>query len=62
MEGIVVKNEYDREFQQFLIEHAMKSAKEIMPYIQEILHPKSIVDFGCGTGTWLKVAKDLWGG
>lgn len=57
-----MKNEYDREFQQFLIEHAMKSAKEIMPYIQEILHPKSIVDFGCGTGTWLKVAKDLWGG
>lgn len=54
--------EYDREFQEFLIEHASKSAEKIMPFVIELFHPKSIVDFGCGTASFLAVAKKNLGG
>ena len=32
------------------------SAEIILPYVLEKLKIQSIVDFGCGSGTWLKVA------
>lgn len=38
-------------------ESAKKSSQVILPYVIEILQPKSIVDFGCGTGEWLHTAK-----
>lgn len=39
---------------------AYSSAKTILEHISKFLMPKSIVDFGCGTGVWLKVAKDVF--
>jgi SAM-dependent methyltransferase len=30
------------------------SAMEMVPYFIELLKPKSVIDFGCGVGTWLK--------
>ena len=33
------------------------SAKHILKKIIPVVHPKSIIDFGCGTGTWLAAAK-----
>lgn len=38
--------------------HNFNSAYEIIPYLIEIFKPNSILDVGCGTGTWLKVAQD----
>jgi len=38
--------------------HNFKAAEEIIPFILSLLHPKSVVDVGCGIGTWLKVFKD----
>jgi SAM-dependent methyltransferase len=35
------------------------SAKTIFPDLFNFLKPKSILDIGCGIGTWLKVAKEL---
>ena len=32
-----------------------KSAKEVVPIIIELINPKSIIDVGCGVGTWLSV-------
>ncbi|WP_256360400.1 class I SAM-dependent methyltransferase [Methylomonas koyamae] len=32
---------------------SLKSAKAIVPIINEILSPQSVVDLGCGIGTWL---------
>jgi 2-polyprenyl-3-methyl-5-hydroxy-6-metoxy-1,4-benzoquinol methylase len=34
-----------------------KSAEIIVPLIIELLSPRSVVDIGCGTGTWLSVFK-----
>lgn len=39
--------------------HNRNSAEEIVPYIIELFNPESILDIGCGTGTWLKSAETL---
>jgi SAM-dependent methyltransferase len=33
---------------------SLQSARIVVPLVLELVHPKSVVDFGCGTGTWLK--------
>ena len=35
------------------------SAIEVLKYLIPIYNPSSIVDFGCGTGTWLAAAKQI---
>lgn len=35
------------------------AAQEVLPFIVQVYKPRSILDVGCGIGTWLKVAKDL---
>jgi len=40
------------------IEHNTNAAEVVVPHIINMLNPKSVVDIGCGLGTWLKVFKD----
>ncbi|WP_165929408.1 class I SAM-dependent methyltransferase [Flavobacterium rhamnosiphilum] len=40
------------------IVHNFKAANEVVPFIVNLLDPKSVVDVGCGIGTWLKVFRD----
>jgi SAM-dependent methyltransferase len=35
--------------------HNFRAANEIVPFIMNLLEPKSVVDVGCGIGTWLKI-------
>lgn len=37
---------------------ARRSAEAIVPLVVDLLHPGSVVDVGCGTGTWLAVFRD----
>jgi len=39
--------------------HNTRAAMEIVPVLIEWFHPKSVVDIGCGLGTWLYVFKSL---
>lgn len=39
--------------------HNPTSAEEILPYIFSIVKPKSVLDVGCGNGSWLKACKKL---
>lgn len=39
--------------------HNFSAAHEVLPLLFEIYPCKSILDVGCGIGTWVKVAKDL---
>lgn len=39
--------------------HNFIAPKEVVPEILNLINPKSVVDVGCGTGTWLKVFQDL---
>jgi SAM-dependent methyltransferase len=36
-----------------------RSAHVVVPMVLEMLHPKSVVDVGCGDGTWLSVFREL---
>lgn len=37
---------------------ARQSAEAILPHVLELVSPASIVDIGCGLGTWLAVARE----
>jgi SAM-dependent methyltransferase len=55
---IMAHNLYDRSF--FLGQEAGSrlSAKRLLPIVLAMLSPRSIVDMGCGVGTWLAVAME----
>jgi SAM-dependent methyltransferase len=36
------------------IVHNMQAARAVVPIIMDLCRPKSVLDVGCGTGTWLK--------
>jgi len=50
---------YDSAFFDYVNSGALKSAKAMLPLLQEQLHVKSVLDVGCGQGGWLAVWKDL---
>jgi SAM-dependent methyltransferase len=37
---------------------SLASAKKAVPVILDLIHPKSVVDVGCGVGTWLSVFRE----
>lgn len=41
------------------LNHNQLAAKEILPFIFKKFNPNSLIDIGCGTGTWTNVAKTL---
>lgn len=57
---------YTTEFYDEALLISVRSARQIIPMIIELLNPASIVDLGCGPGSWLFVAtengiKDIFG-
>ncbi|MFC1715271.1 class I SAM-dependent methyltransferase [Candidatus Poribacteria bacterium] len=42
-----------------LREGSRRSAREIIPLILELIQPQSVIDIGCGIGTWLSVFRQL---
>ncbi len=49
---------YNKEFYGEQEDLSYNSAKILVPMINEIFHPKSVIDIGCGVGFWLKVWKE----
>jgi 2-polyprenyl-3-methyl-5-hydroxy-6-metoxy-1,4-benzoquinol methylase len=47
--------EYDQAFYKKIAETARRSARQIVPTVLAYIEPKSVIDIGCGTGTWLSV-------
>lgn len=39
--------------------HNTEAAQEILPYIINTFNVKSVIDIGCGNGSWLNMAKQL---
>ena len=48
---------YPSRFFECIIEGSRLSAQEIVPLVLELVQPRSVVDVGCGLGTWLSVFK-----
>ncbi len=44
---------YDDCFYDSISEHSLVASSVILPLIDNVLRPQSIVDFGCGRGAWL---------
>lgn len=38
---------------------ARATAEVVLPIVLDLVRPRSVIDFGCGTGTWLAVAQRL---
>ena len=46
---------YDNTFFSSMAEVSLRSARLVVPLVMEVLHPKSVIDVGCGLGVWLQV-------
>jgi ribosomal protein L11 methylase PrmA len=46
---------YNEGFYSNLHDETQYSAETITSIVQELIKPSSVVDVGCGVGTWLKV-------
>lgn len=44
---------YGRSFYESETSSASSSAQEVIPIVQRLFQPRSVVDLGCGTGSWL---------
>ena len=54
-----IKEIYNEKFYNNQSDSSYKSAKIILPILFNHYKPNSIIDVGCGIGTWLKAAKEL---
>ena len=50
---------YSEQYFEWQLHGAAGSAEALLPLIFELVSPSSIVDVGCGTGAWLRVATQL---
>ena len=50
---------YNSEFQDRHVQGSLASAAVVLPLLFEFYKPASVVDAGCGLGSWLKIARDL---
>jgi SAM-dependent methyltransferase len=50
---------YTNHFFEELHDGSYRSAREIIPLILELVQPRSIIDVGCGAGTWLSVCREF---
>ena len=39
--------------------HNTQAAFEILPFVFKLVNPQSVIDIGCGNGSWLKAATEL---
>ncbi|MEM4360241.1 MAG: methyltransferase domain-containing protein [Candidatus Bilamarchaeaceae archaeon] len=49
---------YNKRFYDSQSPGSKRSASVVVPILMNLLHPKSVVDVGCGIGTWLSVFQE----
>jgi SAM-dependent methyltransferase len=49
---------YGSDFYDSQVEGARRSARTVVPIVYNLIRPNSVVDVGCGRGTWLCVFKE----
>ncbi len=55
---MIEAKKYTDGFFEELETNSYRSAKLLLPIVNQVLHPASVIDIGCGTGEWLKVWHD----
>jgi hypothetical protein len=46
---------YDDQFYDTINDGSYRSARTVVPVVQQLLHPETVLDLGCGEGVWLSV-------
>jgi SAM-dependent methyltransferase len=54
----VLTTNYGKAFYNKIRESSLNSARCVVPLVLDLVRPRSIIDLGCGTGTWLSVFAD----
>ena len=54
----MAETQYDTAFYDQHVAGSLSSARVVLPILTEYYQPKSVVDVGCGRGTWLRAAID----
>ena len=49
------ESEYNTDYYESIIQGSIRSAEATIPLILTFINPKSVVDIGCGLGSWLSV-------
>jgi SAM-dependent methyltransferase len=49
------QSNYNKVFYETYMTGSKTSARHIVPIVMDLIHPKSVIDIGCGVGTWLAV-------
>lgn len=57
--GFSEVREYNEIFYRYQREGAVRSARNVLPKVNTVLRPASILDVGCGAGAWLSVHSEL---
>jgi len=50
---------YDEAFYTYTERISLRSARVVLPAVMQYFNVRSVVDFGCGTGSWLAAWKDF---
>ena len=56
--ALSMERPYSKHFYENLTEGSLRSAQVMVPMVLDLMQPKSVVDIGCGIGTWLKVCRE----
>src|SRR5437868_4403150 len=59
LKGLSSPSPYDKKFYAGKDEGSYRSAMVVLPLVFSSIAPSSVVDLGCGTGTWLRAADEL---
>jgi len=51
--------DYNKDFYQYQMAGSLRSAEIIIPMVLDLVAAKSVIDIGCGVGTWLSVYQKL---
>lgn len=49
---------YDRKFYERIADGSLSSARAVVPIILSLTEPRSVVDVGCGVGSWLRAFEE----
>lgn len=58
---LMTKLDYSPQYYQTISPGSLDSAREVIPVITKFIQPQSVIDIGCGTGTWLSVWEEKAG-
>jgi SAM-dependent methyltransferase len=49
---------YDPTYYDLVVQDSLRAARQIVPAVVSLVNPRSVVDVGCGIGTWLSVFRE----